>query len=193
MTDQRSSTDAHPTTLRAWVREFPTLVSLAILSLVGVQALLGTWLPWLRPVETLATDDAVRGSTVEIYLAVAGVAGLTGSFSGVVMVFALQSDSPSFRRFRLKTKTSLRSNVRSIIGSPFAAAVLSVAAAICLLVRPPASGYLAEIAVLLLIHSYVRLVWLLGQLIRVVLIDDDKAEATEQESAKSVFARRQAS
>lgn len=131
--------------------------------------------------------DPSPSHEIDVYLGVSGVAAFAGGFAGVVIVFALSSDSPVFRRFRILGFRSLRRNSRSVILNCFVAAGLGVGAAVL-----AASGerslaaWAFELACVLLVLATARMLWLLHNLLDLVGADDNRVDAKERENSLSV-------
>ena len=149
------------------------LVDAIILGVVCVYALVCTKYEkvnfWKYLVEDEATyRDLAAGLTTS--------AALVAGFAGVVVIFALQNTSPRFRTLRVRGGSSLRSTWTSVTASGFLAlgtGFLSIAFF---------GGKLAQLGpwfltfgVLVLIHSSLRLLWMIDVLAGAV--DGDDADA----------------
>ncbi|TFC90104.1 hypothetical protein E3T24_00190 [Cryobacterium sp. TmT2-59] len=117
--------------------------------------------------------DADRGLQASIYLGLLGGAAIVAGFAGVVVVFGLSATSIRFRQLRISGGKSLAANWASTSSSGLSATGLSLLASILV---PTALLFIApwlfELAILFIVHSSVRLIWLLRSIIEVVRIDD---------------------
>jgi hypothetical protein len=122
-------------------------------------------------------DPSASGQIAELYIAVTSVAGIAAGLAGVVIVFALQGDSPRFRRFRWAGGDSLRANWSALVVTPTLACLASIVATIGHdLGQYGYPRWWLEAALLLLGHSFLRMIWWLAWLARVVAADDDQQE-----------------
>lgn len=136
-------------------------------SLVTFGPLENTWEPLLR-----SPDGGIA-----IYLGSASAAAIVAGFAGVVVVFGLTAGGSRFRQLRLEGSESLTRNWTSASISGFAAAGLSLAAAVISSIDLGwISPWLFEASMLLLIHGTVRIIWLLRALMGVVYAEDAAAD-----------------
>lgn len=116
---------------------------------------------------------AERPDALALYLGVAGSASLIAGFSGVVIVFGLTAGGSRFQLFRARSGQALRSNWISTMAASFAAAGLSLAAAVANFVGAQwLAPWIVELALLLLLHSALRLLWLMKRLMNLVKTND---------------------
>lgn len=156
------------------VQDHPIVITISAFVLVLVHlilALVGAIPnPWLS---LQGTKDA----GIAIYLGAASAAAIVAGFAGVVVIFGLTANSSRFRELRLKSGDSLSRNWTSASVSGFAAAGLSLFAAILAgLQFQIASPWIFEWSILLLVHGTLRIMWLLRSLMTVVATDDAAAE-----------------
>lgn len=108
-----------------------------------------------------------------LYIGVAGAASLVAGFAGVVVVFGLSGTGHSIRVFRASAGQSLRANWLSVIGTGFSSAALGFAAALMTVLQlRDFAPWIMQIALVLLAHASVRMVWLMKLLIDNVKTDD---------------------
>lgn len=150
-------------------------------SLVTFGRLENTWGPLLT-----STDSGIA-----IYLGSASAAAIVAGFAGVVVVFGLTAGGSRFRQLRLEGSGSLTRNWTSASISGFAAAGLSLAAAVLSGIDLGViSPWLFEWSMLLLIHGTVRIMWLLRALMGVVYAEDaaaDRASKTKPTMTRGDF------
>ncbi|MBT2536287.1 hypothetical protein [Arthrobacter sp. ISL-69] len=116
---------------------------------------------------------AERPDALALYLGVAGSSSLVAGFSGVVIVFGLTAGGSRFQLFRARSGQALRSNWISTMAASFAAAGLSLAAAVANFVGAQwLAPWIVELALLLLLHSALRLLWLMKRLMNLVKTND---------------------
>lgn len=169
--------------LAALIQDHPALVSLLAFLLVAfhlVLAVLGripnTWAP--------LTASADVG--ISIYLGAASAAAIVAGFAGVVVVFGLTASGVRFRQLRLRGAASLSRNWTSASVSGFAAAGLSLAAAVLAsLGAGQWSPWFFEWSMLLLLHGTVRIIWLLRALMAVVQTEDQAADRASRQQTVS--------
>lgn len=117
--------------------------------------------------------NAERPDALALYLGVAGSASLIAGFSGVVIVFGLTAGGSRFQLFRARSGHALRSNWISTMAASFAAAGLSLAAAVANFIGAQSvAPWIVELALLLLFHSALRLLWLMKRLMNLVKTND---------------------
>jgi hypothetical protein len=120
-----------------------------------------------------ALANADRPDALALYLGVSASASLIAGFSGVVIVFGLTAGGSRFQLFRARSGQALRSNWRSTMAASFAAAGLSLVAAVAIFVGAQAvAPWIVELALLLLVHSALRLLWLMNRLMNLVKTND---------------------
>lgn len=171
-------------------QDHPWTVNAALLVLVVLHAIpsLYGWIPnvW----SGLSVAEPALASSV--YLGFLGAASIVAGFAGVVVIFGLSGESAKFRQFRLVGGRALSQNWTSTIASGFLAAGLSLVAA---LLTIGSAGRLApwffELAILLLIHGSIRLIWLMRGLVGTVAADDViKEREASKKSARDAPWRR---
>lgn len=147
-------------------------------ALVTFERLDNTWEPLLESMD----------GGIAIYLGSASAAAIVAGFAGVVVVFGLTAGGSRFRQLRLHGAGSLTRNWTSASISGFAAAGLSLAAAVLSGIDLGwISPWLFEWSMLLLIHGTVRIMWLLRALMGVVYAED--AELDRASKTKSTMTR----
>ena len=108
-----------------------------------------------------------------LYIGVAGAASLVAGFAGVVVVFGLSGTGHNMRVFRASAGESLRANWLSVIGTGFGSAALGfVAALMTVLQLRDFAPWVMQLALVVLAHASLRMVWLMKLLIDNVKIDD---------------------
>jgi len=150
----------------------PAYVNTVILALVAVHAIIASrWAPL-----DVFGDLARRGETgtlVTLHVSTASIASLVAGFAGVVVIFGLTSESPRFRRLRLRAGRNLRSNWTSVVTAAFLGAFIAwTDVVLTILGREWAAAVGTEAAILLCAHAAARLRWLLRRLADVVGADD---------------------
>ncbi|MCW2904135.1 MAG: hypothetical protein JWO67_6400 [Streptosporangiaceae bacterium] len=128
---------------------------------------------------------ATRGEIVTLHLGVAALAAMTAGFAGVVVVFGLTADAERFRQLRREGDHRLRATWVSVVSSSFLSAFVAVGAATAALanwVQP--SVWATLVAVFLLAHAAVRLLWMLTALARVKHGDDQDSSSQEMTVAE---------
>lgn len=111
-----------------------------------------------------------------IYLAILGPASIVAGFAGVVVVFGLSAGSARFRKFRSQAGQSLkRTWVASTLSGFVAAALCIVASVLNLTDWSPGAPFILELALLILSHGALRLIWILSEMIGITRADDIRA------------------
>lgn len=161
----------------SWAVNHPRQVNLLLVLLVAVHAVVAARFGWGDVYGGLVHRQ--QGMTLlPLHLAVGGLAALVGSFSGVVVTFALNPDASSFRGLRLKSGPQIRGNWVAVVATSFLAAFLGLADAVLNLAGVEWGAAVGTMtAVLLCGHGALRLVWLLGELAHVVFENDRKEAA----------------
>lgn len=152
------------------IQDHAVKVDVALLFLVATYGLICRKFPVVDFWSLLVTEKAAyTGLTDTLTTSAALVTG----FAGVVVVFALEADSPRFRTLRLRGGKQLRSSWTSVSGSGF------LSLAIGFLTHMVFAGPLAPLGVwtltygvLVLTHSSWRLLWLLRKLAGAVNAED---------------------
>lgn len=154
------------------LRARPRLIDAFLLLVTAVQA-------WLVGEGTLpdlwgalpSTSDP--GRVEGLYTGALGTAAIVSGFSGVVVVFALTANGPRFQRLRVRGGKALKANWMSATNSGFIAVFAFTSATLSSLVGSERwAPYLFQAGFLLLIHSTIRLMWLLGELSDIVVAED---------------------
>lgn len=155
------------------LQDRPFLVSLAIACTVGLHSAVSSlWLTSLNPYKSLP-ESANSSTSVTLYLGAAAASAIVAGFAGVVIVFTVGSASPRVRMFRYQAGRQLRANWLVVIAEPLIATLLGILASIVQMTSgKPASPWLFELAMGLLIHGAARLLWVLKLLTEVVNADD---------------------
>ncbi|MGA9310416.1 MAG: hypothetical protein WBV74_08600 [Pseudonocardiaceae bacterium] len=135
---------------------------------------------WLNPFKSMAGAEGT-GTAVAIYAGTTAAGAVVAGFAGVVLIFAISAQGPRVRMFRDRGGTSLRRTWLVVVAEPFAATFLGIIAA----VTQTTSGrvvapFLFELAVVLLVHGALRLIWLLSELVRIVAADDKLVTENER-------------
>lgn len=108
-----------------------------------------------------------------LYLSALGTAAIVSGFAGVVVIFALSASGRRFAVLRAKGGQALKSNWLSTTSSGLQAVLaFTLAEILSLIDHSFLSPYLFQVGLLLLIHSSVRLIWLLSELADVVVAED---------------------
>ncbi|MGH4013630.1 MAG: hypothetical protein ACRDSL_06785 [Pseudonocardiaceae bacterium] len=133
--------------------------------------------PWLNPFKGLHADDVDTTSVaVTLYLGTAGAAAIVAGLAGVILVFVIGSPSPRLRQFRDAAGEPLRKTWTTVVAEPFAATFLGILAAITQTTSGrTAAPWLFELAIVLLVHGTLRLLWLLREMVAIVRADDHEA------------------
>lgn len=166
----------------AAVRDHPSGLDLVLLAVVAIHflATLFGYVPNIWAGLASATDQA---SVRAVYLAMLGPAAIVAGFAGVVVVFGLQSSSNRFREFRVAAGKALKRTWIASTLSGFVAVLLCVGAALSSVAgAPQIAPWFFELAILILAHGALRLVWILQGLIGIVQADD-----VQQVDANNVF------
>lgn len=155
------------------IKDRPALVTGGLI----IIAVLYTFAAWLWPAvdffALLRAPPERLDSVVSLYLGVAGVAAVGAGFAGVVIVFGLDTQSEKFLDFRSDGREPLTRNWMSVIGSSIVSAALAAGAALSVLLEFGRAGTaMFALAVLLIAHALVRMLWLLRVLMRVVAAGD---------------------
>lgn len=160
---------------KAIVQDHPALVSSGATVLV-IGHFVVTGAGWICNIWSGLIQVDVE-TAVSIYLGILGTAAIVAGFAGVVIVYGLSPDTPRFQAFRLKAGSALKRTWSSTALSGFEAALLSGVAAV---VAASGAAWLApwffELAVLLLAHGAMRLVWIMRGLIDTTQADDQAAQ-----------------
>lgn len=166
----------------AFVQDRPGLISVSLVMAVTGHALLARPYQWVNPYKALQTDDKdTIGVAVTIYLGTAGAAAIVAGLAGVILVFVIGSPSARLCSFRDAAGTPLRKTWTTIIAEPFTATLLGILAAITQ-TTPGRSvaPWLFEVAIVLLVHGALRLLWLLQEMVAIVGADDHEATREER-------------
>lgn len=170
--------------LNGWLQDDPRSVTLALTVLVALHGIVGHfWVHAISPGHVLSRS-ATAGDVSVLFLGGATVAAMVAGLAGVVVVFALSSPGKRVRTFRLEGGGSLLANWTSAVAVSFTAAGLSLLASYLRLARDRGWGWTFELALLLLLHGALRLLWLLRKLALIVSADDKIA--AEEQSAVDV-------
>lgn len=157
--------------LVGFIQDQPAKLSVIATILVLAHAVLTHF--GLVPAIWAGLIDAERQDALALYLGVAGSASLVAGFSGVVIVFGLTAGGTRFQVFRARSGQALRSNWISTMAASFAAAGLSLAAAVSNFIGAQSlAPWIVELALLLLFHSALRLLWLMKRLMNLVKSND---------------------
>lgn len=160
---------------KAIVQDHPAVVSAAAAVLVVVHSV-ATSVGWVGNLWS-GLEKVDVATSVAIYLGILGTAAIVAGFAGVVIVFGLSPDTPRFQAFRLKAGDALKRTWSSTALSGFEAALLAGTAAV---VAASGAVWLApwffELAVLLLAHGAMRLIWIMRGLIDTTRADDQAAQ-----------------
>jgi len=158
-----------------FLRDQPFWVDLGLVVLVGAH-FAATTLGYLPNVWAALADPSKQGAAQALYLAWLQPAAIVAGFAGVVVIFGLTASSDRFKTFRATAGRSLRRTWVSSSLSGFEAVALAVAAAMVSIAGlANLAPFLFELALLLLLHGALRLIWILAGLIGIVRADDIKA------------------
>lgn len=162
----------------------PRLINVFLLAVTALQA----WLVGERHLPDLwgALPSGTSPERVEsLYTGALGTAAIVSGFSGVVVVFALTASGPRFQRLRVRGGNALKANWMSATNSGFIAVLAFTSATIGNLVGfERCAPYFFQAGFLLLTHSALRLLWLLGELSEIV-VAEDRDSLYEQRQVKS--------
>ncbi|MBF6446567.1 hypothetical protein IU429_02680 [Nocardia elegans] len=158
-----------------------------VVAVVMHAALTFLW-KWLNPYKSLAVDTNT-GTAVTLYLGAAAAAAIVAGFAGVVIVFAIGSTSRRVRIFRFRAGEALQGAWIAVVAEPFAATLLGFIAAIVQLTSGrQIAPWFFELALALLAHGGVLLLWILNHLMEIVYADDVEADSKDREiSTDSLF------
>ena len=183
-----SRTEERSRLARAWagtsnfLGDRPGWITVILTAIVAAHAVLAWRYPWLDLFKALRPGDRdVTNVAVSLYLGTAGVAAIIAGFAGVILVFVVGSPSPRLRTFRDSSGRPLQKTWTSVIAEPFAATLFGIIAA----TTQTTSGrvmapWLFELAVVLLTHVALRLLWLLRSLVALVSAEDHDATCDEK-------------
>ncbi|MDJ0350606.1 hypothetical protein [Cryobacterium sp. PH29-G1] len=174
----------------AFVRDQPFWVD-AILTVIVAAQFAATLLGYIPNIGSGLIDRADQGPVQALYLALLGPAAIVAGFAGVVVVFGLTANGDRFQKFRADAGPALtRTWVASTL-SGFEAVVLGLTAAVLSVVGVPwLAPSFFELALLVLIHGALRLVWILSALIGIVRAEDiTNTDATNVYSMDKLFHR----
>ncbi|MDY7542586.1 MULTISPECIES: hypothetical protein [unclassified Cryobacterium] len=178
----------------AFIRDQPFWVELALAAFVSVHFFL-TVLNWIPNIGLGLINNADQGQVQALYLALLGPAAIVAGFAGVVVVFGLSASSPRFEKFRADAGPALpRTWVASTLSGFEAGAFCVLAAMFNVVGMPWISPSLFALALLVLSHGALRLIWVLSEMIRIVRADDivNTAAANVYPMAKLPFRKRDA-
>lgn len=158
--------------LIGWIQDRPEIVSIGLSLLVGAHVAASWRWTWLNPFNSMAGAEGT-GTAVAIYAGTTAAGAVVAGFAGVVLIFTISAQVPRVRMFRDRGGESLRRTWLVVVAEPFVATFLGIIAA----VAQTTSGrivapFLFELAVVLLAHGALRLIWLLSELVRIVAADD---------------------
>lgn len=163
--------------------DYPFVTNLALLLIVAAHYLLAIREPALDVAGRLADageKSGTLGDLTSLALGAASIAAMVGGFAGVVVIFGLGGEYDRFRVLRQRGGRRLRASWISVVLVSFAAAFLSVVAAVITVAFSPVNGmWVFEAALLLSAHGAVRLTWLLSRLARLVDAADEDARRDE--------------
>jgi hypothetical protein len=158
--------------VKALAQDRPSLVNAVLGVLVAVYWAACHWLPD-QNIARILDRTATNGEITTLHVGVVAFGVTTAGFAGVVVVFGLTADAERFRRLRREGGDRLRATWVSVVSLSFLSAFVAVGAAIAALadwVQP--SVWAILVAVLLLAHASLRLLWMLTSLARVKQGDD---------------------
>lgn len=159
------------TKMKGLVKDRPKIVTVVLFCVVVLHIVLtytgvisNTWETFLK-----------NPDRIDVYLAAGSVAAIVAGFAGVVVTFGLTAQGRRFQTLRVRAGKSLGDNWASTSISGFAAAGLGLLAAIL-----DASGlqqfapWFFELALLVLVHGTMRVIWLLRELADITGLDDQE-------------------
>lgn len=161
-----------------WAIDNPGKMNLVLLGFVVLHAV--SCIIW--PAANIWNLIFPEGSEPEaVSLAVVGTGALLAGFAGVVVVFGLQGTSERFRRLRRSGGDELKENWSSMSSSGFWTMGVALASSLAFSATwDMAAGLLLELALLVLAHGSVRLMWMLRNLVEVVSSDDHLADVKDR-------------
>ena len=158
--------------MKALAQDRPSFVNVLLGVCVGVYWAVCHWYPG-QNIARILDRAATNGEITTLHLGVAALGAMTAGFAGVVVVFGLTANAERFRQLRREGGQRLRATWVSVVALSFFSAFLSVGAATAALADwDQPSVWVTLLAVLLLAHASVRLVWMLTSLARVQHADD---------------------
>lgn len=170
--------------LLGFVQDHPLVVTSAMAILVAAHALL-TGFAAMPNVWVALMDPARADPIASLCLGIAGSSSLVGGFAGVIIIFGLDSGSSRFRMFRARGGKALQANWISTMSSAFAAVGLCLIAALFSTAKELiAVPWLIEMALGLLVHATVRMIWLMRRLMHLVKLED--ARAIDESNVKPI-------
>ncbi|MCQ4608813.1 hypothetical protein KBX14_00015 [Corynebacterium sp. CCUG 61414] len=157
------------------LRSYPRLIDATLLTLTMLHALLALT-GQIPDIWHALSDSATPDRTESLYTGALGAAATVSGFSGVVVIFALTANGKRFQKLRVLGGKALKSNwISSTSSGFFAVLAFTLANLLSLLNCPSIAPYIFQAGFLLLAHSSIRLVWLLGELTEIVIAADRDA------------------
>lgn len=171
------------------LRSRPRTIDFILLVLTGVQAFFAY--KKVGPDLWKALSAHLEPGRVEaLYLGGMGTAAIVSGLSGVVVIFALTAPGRRFTSLRAQAGKELRATWLSTTASGFFSVLAFTTSVILSLMNAPfLAPYFFQAGVVILIHSSIRLLWLLGELSDVVVATDktDLDKEKQVESASELF------
>jgi hypothetical protein len=156
---------------KKYIADYPSITTVACLLVPAAAWFIYQKADWRISLKTI--DHAAVGV---VYVGLGSVAAICGGFAGVIIVFGLTPTSDLFRRFRISAGERMSANWISIITNAFFAAGVAIAAAVLEVLNFHTVGvFVFGTGCLLLIHSFLRSIWILRQLLTLVRNDDRAA------------------
>ena len=156
---------------KKYIADYPSLTTIACLVLPAIG-----WFVYNKADWQIFIGEVDHGLVGAIYLGLGGVAAICGGFAGVIIVFGLTPSSDLFRRFRINAGERMSANWISIMANAFLAAGVAIAAAVLEVINcHTIGGFVFGAGCLLLLHSSLRSIWILRNLLTLVRNDDRTA------------------
>ena len=171
------------------LRTHPRAINAFLLTVTAVQALLvrnGMLSDLWSALPSGTYPERIEG----LYTGALAAAAIVSGFSGVVVVFALTADGPRFQRLRVHGGKALKANWMSATNSGFIAVFgFTSATVVSLIGFEQSAPYFFQAGFLLLTHSALRLLWLLGELSEIVVAADKDSlhQARQVNSARELY------
>lgn len=169
---------ANPRRWRGLVQDRPWSFNILLSVLVVLHSMAAWFLGWANPWWSMQSDAAVAQSFSSL---LASASAVTAGFSGVVVMFGLQVNTPRIQRFRRRGGKALVANWTSATGLAFIALAASIAAFLSATWAFRFGViFFSELALITLLHATCRVTWVFRVLIDGVSAEDQVAEREEK-------------
>lgn len=157
--------------VKKYVIDYPSITTGACLTLPTISYFAFQKFKW-----QLNFGEINHSLVGEMYLGLAAVAAISGGFAGVIIVFGLTPTSDLFRKFRLDAGDRMAANWVSVFTNSFLAAAIAIIATVLEVANfDTIARFVFAAGCLLLLHSCIRSIWILHQLLTLVRNDDEAA------------------